>query len=147
MKTTPSNIAALVKSIGRTEAANYLVSEGHTATLEEASQMLPDPLADSSSFFKSASSDAQRGRPKGSKSGPRAGSRKALMQALKVGECVIFTGKPGQSCQSLMASIASCFRLNENMNNQGLTQRAGLVVFEGELSRPAVKVIRTGLAP
>lgn len=85
---------------------------------------------------------AKKGRPQGTKSGPRPGSRKAQMLALKVGGCVVFTGEPGQTCQSLMASIASCFRAGENMNNQGFTQSAGLVVFEGELSRPAVKVTR-----
>lgn len=83
----------------------------------------------------------KRGRPAGS-TGLQAGSRKAQILALKPGESVIFTGKPGQSVSRLMASIASCFRGGESIGGLGLTQSGGLCVFEGELPLAAVKVTR-----
>lgn len=69
-------------------------------------------------------------------------SRRKQMDSLRVGESVIFVGEPGQKAQKLMASIASTYRGGLNISNQGLTQSAGLTIFEGELARPAVKVTR-----
>lgn len=66
------------------------------------------------------------------------------MLALKRGEHVIFVGEPGRTIQSLMASIGSCFRGGESMGSQGFTQLGGLTIFEGEMARPCVKVIRVG---
>jgi hypothetical protein len=77
--------------------------------------------------------------------GPRAGSRKATLLALKKGECAIFAGKPGERTSNLMRSIAATFRNGESLGTEGFTQSAGIGVFHGELARPLVKVTR--LAP
>ena len=74
--------------------------------------------------------------------GPRAGSRKAILQGLEVGECVMFYGEPGGSAQALQSSISSTWRGNETMKNQGLTQDSGLLIFEGELPTPVSRVTR-----
>lgn len=66
-------------------------------------------------------------------------SRKALMQTLAVGESVIFLCEPGQAANKLQSTITSSFRGSESLSQQGLEQRSGLIVFEGE---PAVAVAR-----
>lgn len=71
------------------------------------------------------------------------GSRRYQMEQLKVGQSVVFTGEPGASVHDLQRSIASVYRDGESMGQQGLAQLGGLLVFEGELSRPAVRVTRT----
>lgn len=70
------------------------------------------------------------------------GGRKTQMDALKVGESVVFVGQPGGTVHKMMTSIASCYRGSENIRNQGLTQAGGMAGFDGELMRPAVKVTR-----
>lgn len=65
---------------------------------------------------------------------------KSSLEALKIGESLVFTGEPGEPINSLMKLIAAPFR--GNMSAQGLTQRGGLTVFEGETSRPSVMVTR-----
>lgn len=74
--------------------------------------------------------------------GPRAGSRKAVMQALEVGESCIFYGESGGTIQALQSSIGSAWREGENMHTQGLTQAGGLLFFEGELPTPVSRVTR-----
>lgn len=74
--------------------------------------------------------------------GPREGGRKALMNALEVGESLMFTGEPGGAISALQASIASSYRGLESMSQQGLTQYGGLLIFEGELPTPVSKVTR-----
>lgn len=74
--------------------------------------------------------------------GPRAGSRKALMQALEVGESCIFYGESGGTIQALQSSIGSTWREGESMHTQGLTQAGGLLFFEGELPTPVSRVTR-----
>jgi len=81
------------------------------------------------------------GRPKGT-FGTHVGSRKYQMDALEVGEFVLFPGEPGQPASKLQASIGSSYRGGQNMSNQGLEQSSGFLVFEGELPRPVVKVTR-----
>lgn len=73
---------------------------------------------------------------------PRPGSRKWFMDLLKVGESHVFIGVPGQLASNLQASIASCYRGEESMSQQGLTQDSGIAVFPLELSRPLVRVTR-----
>lgn len=80
-------------------------------------------------------------KKRGRKPGPIKGSRKSRMMALKIGESIVFTGEPGDTCSRMMGSLNSTFRTG-GLNGQGLTQSAGLTVFEGEVSRPAVKVTR-----
>lgn len=74
--------------------------------------------------------------------GPRAGSRKAVMQALEVGESCIFYGESGGTIQALQSSIGSAWREGESMHTQGLTQAGGLLFFEGELPTPVSRVTR-----
>lgn len=74
-------------------------------------------------------------------------SRKGMMQALEVGECLIFVCEPGQAPNRLQASIASSFRGGESMSQQGLEQQKGLLVFEGEAAVAVTRVIRTRAAP
>lgn len=71
-------------------------------------------------------------------------SRKGMLQALEVGESVIFICEPGQAPGRLQASIASAFRDGENMKQQGLEQRQGLLVFEGEPALAVTRVTRLG---
>lgn len=74
--------------------------------------------------------------------GPRAGSRKAIMQALELGESVVFMGEPGASLQGLQASVNATFRQPETFGGQGLSQTGGLLVFEGEVPVPVTRVTR-----
>lgn len=74
--------------------------------------------------------------------GPRAGSRRAVMDALEVGESCIFYGESGGTIQALQASIGSAYRDGDNMYNQGLTQHGGLLFFEGEMPTPVSRVTR-----
>lgn len=71
-------------------------------------------------------------------------SRKGMLQALEPGESVIFICEPGQAPGRLQASIASAFRDGESMKQQGLEQRQGLLVFEGEPALAVTRVTRTG---
>ncbi|MNI79423.1 hypothetical protein D3C85_870560 [compost metagenome] len=68
-------------------------------------------------------------------------SRKSLMQALEVGESLIFVCEPGQAVTALQRSISSAFR-DQSFANLGLEQQRGLLVFEGELSVPVSRVTR-----
>lgn len=89
--------------------------------------------------------EKKRGRPVGStgKSGPRPGSRRWIMDNLKVGEDAFFMGDPGSSAGKLMAIIASYYKAGEPaMKEQGLTQSGGIAIFDGEISRAVVKVTR-----
>lgn len=79
---------------------------------------------------------------RGPKPGARPGSRKWQILNLEVGESVIFVGEPGENPSRMMANIASAFRGGESMGQQGLTQKSGLAIFEGEVARPAVKITR-----
>lgn len=75
------------------------------------------------------------------------GSRRWIMDRLQVGESYIFIGDVGKVASSLQADIASCYRSGESMGQQGLQQRAGLAVFEGELPVPIVRVTRISAKP
>lgn len=77
--------------------------------------------------------------------GPRAGSRRAILQALEVGESAIFYGEPGASLQSLQSSVSSTYRGPETLGQQGLAQTGGFMMFEGELPVPVTRVTRLGL--
>lgn len=70
-------------------------------------------------------------------------SRRAQMDALAIGDSVIFVAQHNEKASRLMASIASCYRGGLSMRQQGLTQRVALLVIEGEISTPAVRVTRT----
>ena len=88
-----------------------------------------------------------RGRPavgkgNGTKSGPQRGSRRHTLDHLRIGESAFFVGEQGQLAGKLMANIASIYRNGENISQQGLTQSAGVAIFDGEFSRPVVKVTR-----
>jgi hypothetical protein len=74
-------------------------------------------------------------------------SRKAMLQALEVGESLIFVCEAGQAPNRLQASIASSFRGGESMSQQGLEQQKGLLVFEGEAAVSVTRVIRVKPAP
>lgn len=74
-------------------------------------------------------------------------SRKGMLQALEVGESLIFICEPGQAPNRLQASIASAFRGGENMSQQGLEQQKGLLVFEGEPALAVTRVTRRKPAP
>lgn len=75
--------------------------------------------------------------------GPRPGSRKAILEALEVGESVIFHGDAGGSCNALQSSISSTYRGSvETLQNQGFTQAGGMLIFEGELPTPVSRVTR-----
>ena len=69
-------------------------------------------------------------------------SRRAQMDALAIGESLVFVAHNNESASRLMASIASCYRKGLNMRQQGLTQRAALLIIEGEVPTPAVRVTR-----
>lgn len=79
---------------------------------------------------------------KNSGRGLRQGSRKSLLMKLELGDYEMFVGIPGQTIQDLQKSIASAFRGGQTISNMGFTQLGGLAVFEGELSRPVVKVTK-----
>lgn len=91
-----------------------------------------------------------KGRPAGSKNKPAVkvlAGRRARLDALKVGESEFFVGEPGQLASRLMANIAAQFRGGESVKSQGLTQSAGVAIFDGEFCRPVVKVTRLFKAP
>ena len=69
-------------------------------------------------------------------------SRKTQMDNLKVGESCVFIGNPGQPAQKLQASVAASYRGDKSMNQQGLTQEAGMLVFSGELVTPVTRITR-----
>ena len=81
-----------------------------------------------------------RGRKKGE---VQPGSRRWIMDRLAVGDSCIFIGEPGQAASRLQACIASNYRGGDSMGSQGLTQRGGLAVFEGEVPLAIVRVTRT----
>lgn len=88
-----------------------------------------------------------RGRPavgkgNGTKSGTQKGSRRHTLDHLRIGESAFFVGEQGQQAGRLMANIASIYRDGECISQQGLTQSAGVAIFDGEYSRPVVKVTR-----
>lgn len=76
--------------------------------------------------------------------GPRAGSRRAILEALETGESAIFYGEPGASLQSLQSSVSSTYRGPETLGTQGLVQTGGVMMFEGELPTPVTRVTRLG---
>ena len=78
--------------------------------------------------------------------GPRAGSRRAIMEALGLGESAIFYGEPGASLQSLQSSVSSTYRGPDTLAQQGLIQKGGVLMFEGELPIPVTRVTRVGLS-
>lgn len=69
-------------------------------------------------------------------------SRRAQMDALAIGDSVVFIAQNGEKASRLMASIASCYREGLSMGQQGLTQRVALLVVDGEIPTPAVRVTR-----
>lgn len=77
--------------------------------------------------------------------GPRAGSRRAILEALEIGESAIFYGEPGASLQSLQSSVSSTYRGPETLGTQGLVQAGGVMMFEGELPVPLTRVTRVAL--
>lgn len=86
------------------------------------------------------------GRPMGRKDkvlrGTHEGSRKALLDALDLGESVVFVCDPGEPPSRLQASIASIYRNGESMGQQGLEQQRGMLVFEGEAPTMVTRVTR-----
>ncbi|MDX9668737.1 hypothetical protein [Pseudomonas sp. P8_250] len=74
-------------------------------------------------------------------------SRKGMLEALEVGESLIFVCDPGQAPNRLQASIASSFRGGQSMSQQGLEQQQGLLVFEGDAAVAVTRVIRVRPKP
>jgi hypothetical protein len=72
----------------------------------------------------------------------REGSRRAALDDLAVGESVFFVAEPGEKASRLQANISSMFRGGESVSQQGLEQRGGMLVFEGELPVSVVRVTR-----
>lgn len=73
---------------------------------------------------------------------PAIRSRKAIMDALAIGESVIFTGESGGKMQALQASVNATYRQPQTFGGQGLQQTGGLMHFEGELPTPVTRVTR-----
>lgn len=68
--------------------------------------------------------------------------KRPLIDALEIGESVIFICEPGELPSKFQAAITSQYRNGESLSQQGLVQQKGLIVFEGEPATVVNRVTR-----
>lgn len=74
-------------------------------------------------------------------------SRRGLLDALEVGESIIFVAAPDQPLTNLQRGISGSYRGSQSMSSEGLKQERGLLVFEGEISLSVTRVTRVKRPP